>query len=96
MKVDDAVSGLIRMHDMDYERIWMSFNSTDRKVLLGLSISEQQPLTAEFMRIWDLNASSTVFSSLKRLMTGGYVIKTDKYELDDPFFSRWIKERRER
>ena len=94
--VDDAVSGLIRMHDMDYERIWMSFNSTDRKVLLGLSISEQQPLTAEFMRIWDLNASSTVFSSLKRLLTGGYVIKTGKYELDDPFFSRWIKERRER
>jgi len=36
------------------------------------------------------------FSSLKRLMTGGYVIKTDRYELDDPFFSRWIKERRER
>ncbi|MDX9773834.1 MAG: ATP-binding protein [Bacteroidales bacterium] len=94
--VDDAVRELIRMHDMDYERIWMSFNSTDRKVLLGLSISEQQPLTAEFMRIWDLNASSTVFSSLKRLMTGGYVIKTDRYELDDPFFSRWIKERRER
>jgi hypothetical protein len=94
--IDDAVRELIMMHDMDYERIWLGFNSTDRKVLLGLSMSEQQPLTADFMRTWDLNASSTVFSSLKRLMTGGYVIKTDRYEPDDPFFSRWIRERRER
>ncbi|MCU0378625.1 MAG: ATP-binding protein [Bacteroidales bacterium] len=94
--VDDAVNELVMMHEMDYERIWLSFNSTDRKVLLGLSISEQQPLTTDFMRMWNLNASSTVFSSLKRLMTGGYVIRTDKYELDDPFFSRWIKERREK
>lgn len=94
--VDDAVRELVRVHDMDYERIWMSFISTDRKVLLGLSISEQQPLTAGFMRTWDLSAASTVFSSLKRLMNGGYVIKTDRYELDDPFFRRWIKERRER
>lgn len=94
--IDDAVRELIMMHDMDYERIWLGFNSTDRKVLLGLSMSEQQPLTIDFMRKWDLNASSTVFSSLRRLMTGGYVVKTDKYELDDPFFSRWIRERRER
>jgi AAA+ ATPase superfamily predicted ATPase len=94
--VVDAVSDLIRMHDMDYERIWLSFNSTDRKVLLGLSLSDQQPLTDIFLRMWDLRAASTAYSSLKRLMNGGYVIKTDKYEIDDPFFSRWIKERRER
>jgi hypothetical protein len=29
-------------------------------------------------------------------MSSGFIIKTDKYELDDPFFSKWLRERRER
>jgi hypothetical protein len=35
---------------------------------------------------------SKPFSSLKRLTKKGYVIKTDAYEIEDPFFRRWIVE----
>ena len=34
--------------------------------------------------------TSTAFSALKRLSKQGYVIKNKKYEIDDPFFARWI------
>jgi len=94
--VSEAVDELIMMHDMDYERIWLNFNKTDRKMLLGLSLSDLQPLSDGFNRSWDIGASSTAFSSLKRLMASGFVIKTERYELDDPFFSMWLRGRRER
>lgn len=94
--VSDAVDELIMMHDMDYERIWLNFNKTDRKMLLGLSLSDLQPLSDAFNRSWDIGASSTAFSSLKRLMASGFVIKTERYEPDDPFFSMWLRGRRER
>ena len=43
-----------------------------------------------------MGAASTVFSSLKRLMLNGNVIKTEKgYEVDDPFFKQWIIDRRD-
>jgi hypothetical protein len=94
--VSDAVGELIMMHDMDYERIWLNFNKTDRKMLLGLSLSELQPLSDAFNRKWDIGAPSTAFSSLKRLMASGFVIKAERYEPDDPFFSLWLRGRRER
>ena len=37
--------------------------------------------------------TSTAFSALKRLFEQGYVIKNKKYEIDDPFFARWIFKR---
>lgn len=94
--VSEAVNELIMMHDMDYERIWLNFNRTDRKMLLGLALSDLQPLSDAFNREWNIGASSTAFSSIKRLMASGFVIKTNKYELDDPFFTRWLRGRRER
>jgi len=40
-------------------------------------------------------ASSTVFSSLKRLVEKGFMVKSSiGYEMDDPFFKEWIKIRR--
>ena len=35
--------------------------------------------------------TSTLFSSIKRLMKTGYVIRTDVYNIEDPFFKRWIE-----
>lgn len=94
--VSEAVREQLLIHDMDYERIWVNFNTTDRKMLLGLSLSELQPLSDAFNQAWNIGAPSTAFSSLKRLITSGFVIKTDRYEIDDPFFSRWLAARRER
>ena len=35
-------------------------------------------------------ASSTSYSSLLRLMKAGYVVRVPQYEIEDPFFRRWI------
>ena len=98
-KVDDpiaqSIDELVRIHDMDYERIWNAFNKTDKKLLIGLTVSNQTPLSEAFYRKFDLGAPSTVYSSLKRLMQSGFIMKTEnKYAIDDPFFQQWIKKRR--
>lgn len=95
--VDKAVSEMIQIHDIDYERLWNSFNKTDKKVLIGLSISGVSPLSDIFKRKYHISATSTVYSSIKRLMGTGYITKNkNKYEIDDPFFNHWINVRRER
>jgi hypothetical protein len=94
--IDKAIIRLVQIHDMDYERLWQTQNQTDKKVLIALSLQPQNILSEQVIRRYSLPATSTVFSSLKRLMKQGYVIKSDsRYELDDPFFARWIKRRRE-
>jgi len=93
--VEEAVSEIIRHHDKDYERLWNSINRTDMKILIGMSLSEITPLSSEFSKKYFTGASSTIFSGLKRLSQNGLVIKTELgYEIDDPFFKRWIKIRR--
>lgn len=34
--------------------------------------------------------ASTAYSAIKRLVKQGYVIRTNTYELEDPFFGEWI------
>lgn len=90
-----AINEIIQLHDMDYERLWGTFNNTDKKLLIGMSESGLTPLSEAFYRKYNMGAPSTVFSSLKRIMKNGYITKLEnKYEIDDPFFSRWIMERR--
>jgi len=92
---EESVSEIIRHHDMDYERLWNTINKTDKKILIGMSLSEIAPLSSEFSKKYFPGASSTIFSGLKRLAKSGLVIKTETgYEIDDPFFKRWIKARR--
>ena len=94
--IDNAVARLIRIHDIDYERLWQTQNQTDKKVLIALSETKGNILSEQVINSYGLPAPSTVFSCLKRLMGQGYVIKTGSlYELDDPFFAQWIKRRRE-
>ncbi len=95
-QINKAINNLIQVHDMDYERLWQIQNQTDKKVFIALSHREKNILTEAFNRKYGIKATSTVFSSLKRLMKQGYVIKSAiNYELDDPFFAEWIKRRRE-
>jgi AAA+ ATPase superfamily predicted ATPase len=93
--VETAVNELMRYHDIDYERLWNTINRTDMKILIGMSISDISPLSDEFSKMNDTGASSTVFSSLKRLVEKGFLVKSSTgYEMDDPFFKEWIKIRR--
>ena len=94
--VNASINDLIAMHDIDYERLWMVLNRTDRKLIIGLSSSGKTPLSEAFYRQYNIGASSTAFSSLKRLVENGYIIKTgNKYEIDDPFFELWLKQKLE-
>lgn len=91
-----AKDDILNMHDIDYERIWANFNQTDKKLLIGLSVQESARLSAQFINQNNLGPSSTAYSSLKRLMGNGYVVKQEEYyEIDDPFFRQWIRNKRE-
>jgi hypothetical protein len=85
--LDGAVEELLRTHDMDYERIWMNFNKTDKKMLIGLSLSDLSTLSDKFLREYNLGAISISFSTLKRLTWSGYVTQVNsRCEIDYPFF----------
>lgn len=81
--VGEAVSKIVRTHDLDFERLWLNFNRTDRSIMLKLS-EGSNPMKNRQM------ASSTSFSAIKRLMKVGYVIRLNEYEIEDPFFREWI------
>ena len=81
--VAKSIDMLVAMHDLDYERLWQNMNRTDRLVLRQLAESKL-PLQNRS------KAVSTSYSALLRLMKAGYVIKTEQYEMEDPFFKRWI------
>lgn len=81
--VSEAVNAIIQTHDLDFERLWLSFNRTDRFIMQSLS-SQKNPMQNRQM------ATSTTFSAIKRLMKAGYVIRTEDYEVEDPFFKTWI------
>ena len=93
--VEIAANEITQSHDNDYERLWNSLNRTDMMVLTGMSISDVSPLSDEFSKLYGTGASSTVFSTLKRLNSRGILIKEPPtYYIDDPFFKRWIVFRR--
>jgi len=82
----DVITTIINIHDTDYERLWNTITKTDKKILITIAMQEKIstiPLP-----------TSTTYSGLKRLFTQGYLIKNEYYELDDPFFRKWIVERR--
>lgn len=89
-----AITELTQAHDMDYERLWNTFNKTDKKILIGLTMQIGSPSTLPFLQKVGIDSPSTAFSSLKRLSQQGYVIKNGGYELDDPFFRQWIAQKR--
>ncbi len=78
-----SIESVMRTHDLDYERMWMSVNKTDRRVLR--IISKGMPLY-EDKRM----PSSTIYSSTKKLLKKGLLIKQENYEVEDPFFQKWI------
>ncbi|MBO4403368.1 MAG: ATP-binding protein [Bacteroidales bacterium] len=77
-----AVEHIVAAHGLDFERFWMKFNRTNRWILKRLSLG--RPLQSGEYH------TSTIYSALKRLQKDGYVIYSDHYELEDPFFRAWI------
>ena len=84
--VEKAINRLLEFHDLNFERIWLNFNNTDKRILIWLA-NNNKPYTLLGI------AQSTISSSLKRMLKDGYVIKTTEYEVEDPFFRNWILSR---
>ncbi len=78
-----AIEQLIKMHDLDFERLWISMNRTDREILLQIATGANPLQNRQ-------KPTSTSFSAIKRLMRDGYITNIDKYEIEDPFFMQWI------
>ena len=80
--IGTAIDYIVTTHGHDYERLWMNFNRTNKWIL--------QRLAKDGMLQTGEHRTSTVYSALKRLQKDGYVIYTNRYELEDPFFREWI------
>jgi AAA+ ATPase superfamily predicted ATPase len=89
----ETIENVISLHNNDFERLWNNFNNTDKKVLIELAF-EKEELSSTTVSYKNGSASSTIFSALKRLTEKGILIKTEKYEIDDPFFRTWIVKKR--
>ena len=77
-----AINHIVTTHGLDYERLWMNLKRTNKWILQRLASGK--PLQSGEYR------TSTVYSALKRLQKDGYVIYSDRYEMEDPFFREWI------
>lgn len=82
---DNAIADIVQAHDLDYERLWLTFNKTDQ-LMIRLVCQGSNPVKSRML------PTSTMTSSLKRLAQKGYIINREKddYALEDPFFKEWI------
>ena len=82
---DNAIADIVQAHDLDYERLWLTFNKTDQ-LMIRLVCQGSNPVKSRRL------PTSTMTSSLKRLAQKGYIINREKddYDLEDPFFKEWI------
>lgn len=83
--VNMAISQIVQSHDLDFERLWQMLNRTDRRIM---QILAKDDLLKNVKSL----PTSTVYSSVKKLMKKGYVISTVNYEIEDPFYKKWITE----
>ena len=79
-----SVDDIIATHDLDYERLWLNFNKTDKYVMVAVS-QGNNPIQDRKL------PTSTMTSAVLRLTKKGYIYRSDKYEVEDPFFQKWIQ-----
>jgi AAA+ ATPase superfamily predicted ATPase len=80
--IGDVIGRMVEVHGNDYERLWVMTKKTDKRILVALAEGKELSSVAQ--------PASTVYSGLNRLAEQGYVVKNGSYQLDDPFFGRWI------
>ena len=81
--MQQAVDDILAIHDLDYERLWLNFNKTDKYVMAAVSTGGN-PIQDR------TQPTSTMASAALRLTKKGYLLRSDKYEIEDPFFRQWI------
>lgn len=81
--IHSSIEDIIAIHDLDYERLWLNFNKTDKYVMVVIS-EGSNPVQDRKL------PTSTLTSATLRLSKKGYIIRTEQYEIEDPFFKEWI------
>ena len=81
--IRSSIEDIIAIHDLDYERLWLNFNKTDKYVMVVIS-EGTNPIQDRKL------PTSTLTSATLRLSKKGYIIRTEQYEIEDPFFKEWI------
>jgi hypothetical protein len=84
--IADVIDRVTEVHGNDYERLWVTTKKTDKRILVALAEGKELSSVEQ--------PTSTVYSGLNRLAKQGYVVKNGSYQLDDPFFGRWIVSKR--
>lgn len=84
--IEESIKDIVQTHDLDYERLWLTFNKTDQ-LMIRYVCQGINPIKSRML------PTSTMTSSLKRLAKKGYIInkEKDEYAMEDPFFKEWIK-----
>ena len=77
-----AIRQILETHNLDFERMWIRLNRTDKNILQRLASDSS-------LSISDLR-TSTIYSALKKMQKQGFVIYSNRYEIEDPFFKKWI------
>ena len=78
-----AIEDFIATYDLDYERLWLNFNKTDKYVMVSICEGNNPAQDRS-------QPTSTMTSALLRLSKKGYIFRSDRYEIEDPFFRKWI------
>lgn len=84
--LEETIERLVNLHDLDFERLWMTLTRQEKRIMQTLSEGKGSYLFRDHS-----TPTSTTFSALKKLIQKGFVIRTSSYEIEDPFFNRWIK-----
>jgi hypothetical protein len=84
--LEEVISNIISIYDFNYEKLWNTINKTDKKILITIAL--QKNISTILLPL------STIYSGINRLINKGYIFKTEKYEIDDPFFNQWIIQKR--
>jgi len=76
---------------------WDDFGLNERRLLVGLSEGYSHPTELEFIRMFQLSATSTAHNTVLKLLREGIIINRDEgYHIVDPLFLMWLQQHRQK
>jgi hypothetical protein len=94
--LDRAIDKLLGELYTRFASNWDEFGLNERRLLVGLSEGYSHPTELEFIRTFQLSATSTAHNTVLKLLRDGWIInRNEGYHIVDPLFLKWLKQHRE-
>ena len=77
------ITNFFRHYFLSRTEVWLNFNKTDKYVMVSICEGNNPAQDRN-------QPTSTMTSALLRLSKKGYIFRSDRYEIEDPFFRKWI------